>query len=138
MNLRATSTMALVLALGFSGTAWAQDVGLEEPSAEPEDRLEGPPPTAGALPYEDPTSQPDDVEDLQKLGAPEDGSPDAEADSETAEVDGAQTTGSLPVEDPMLHAPAEPEARRGQDGTHRGARAGGQQRRLERQGLLRI
>lgn len=110
MNLRATSTVVLALALGFSVTAEAQDVGLEEPSAEPEERTEGAPPTAGALPYEDPTSQPDDVENLQKLGAPEDGSPDAEADRETAEVDGAQTTGSLPVEDPMLHAPAEPEA----------------------------
>ena len=110
MNLRATSTMALAFALGFSATAWAQDVGLEEPSAEPEERPERPPPTAGALPYEDPTSQPDHVEDLQKLGAPEDVAPVTEADSETAKVDGAQTTGSLPVEDPMLHAPEEPEA----------------------------
>jgi hypothetical protein len=109
MHLRATSTMVLALAFGWSVTAWAQDVGMEEPSAEPEQRPEGPPPTAGALPYEDPTSQPDDVEDLQRLAAPEDPAPAAEAESETADVDGAQTTGALPLEDPMLHAPEEPQ-----------------------------
>ncbi len=102
--------MVLALALGFNVTAWAQDVGSEEPSAEPEDRPEARPPTAGALPYEDPTSQPDDVEDLQELGEPEDVTAVGEAERETAEVDRAQTTGSLPVEDPMLHAPEEPAA----------------------------
>jgi hypothetical protein len=35
MNLRATSTMLLALALGFDVTAWAQDVGSKAPSAEP-------------------------------------------------------------------------------------------------------
>ncbi|MGB3050556.1 MAG: hypothetical protein WBB42_06125 [Polyangiales bacterium] len=108
MHLRATSTMVLALGLGFNVTAWAQDVGLEEPSAEPAERPERPPPTAGALPYEDPTSQPDDVEDLQELGEPEDVTPVDEAESETAEVDRAQTTGSHPLEDPMLHPPEEP------------------------------
>lgn len=102
--------MVLALALGFDVTASAQEPDLQDPPSEPEQRPEAPPPAAGALPYEDPTSQPDDVGDLQKLGESKEVTPVEEGESETAEVDGAQTTGSLPLEDPMLHAPKEPEA----------------------------
>ncbi|MBT8463529.1 MAG: hypothetical protein KJO57_02505 [Deltaproteobacteria bacterium] len=110
MHLRLTSTMVLCLALGLSVAARAEDAGVEEPSTEPEERPEDRPQTAGALPYEDPTSHAEDVGDLQELGASEDASPDADTGDEPAEVDEAQTTGSLPLEDPMLHAPEEPEA----------------------------
>ena len=117
MNARATATVLLSLMLAFGAPARAQDAGVEEPPAEVDGGPEPPPPTAGALPYEDPTIQPEKKEDLKQLGAAQDARPEDEAaaseeaagEDETGEVDMTRTTGSLPVEDPTLHAPTETE-----------------------------
>jgi hypothetical protein len=97
--------------LGLGVRVGAQDAAVEEPQAEDERKPEPPPPTAGALPVEDPTIQPESKEELRELGAAEDAKPEdeaaaskeAESEDETGDVDVARTTGSLPVEDPTLH-----------------------------------
>ena len=117
MNARATATVLLTLMLGLGVPVGAQDAGVEEPQAEDERKPEPPPPTAGALPVEDPTIQPESKEELRELGAAEDARPEdeaaaskeAESEDETGDVDLARSTGSLPVEDPTLHEPADPE-----------------------------
>ena len=111
MNARATATVLLTLMLGLGVRVGAQDAAVEEPQAEDERKPEPPPPTAGALPVEDPTIQPESKEELRELGAAEDAKPEdeaaaskeAESEDETGDVDVARTTGSLPVEDPTLH-----------------------------------
>jgi hypothetical protein len=116
MNWRAISTLLMLSWLGFGVPAGAQDGGVEETAPETEEKPE-PPPTAGALPYEDPTIQPEKKEDVKQLGAAQDAGPEDEAaaseeaagEDETGEVDVTRTTGSLPVEDPTLHAPTETE-----------------------------
>ena len=117
MNSRAISTLLMVSWLGFGIPAGAQDGGVEETAPETEEKSEPPPPTADALPVEDPTIQPESKEELRELGAAEDAGPEdeaaaskeAESEDETGDVDVARTTGSLPVEDPTLHEHGETE-----------------------------
>ena len=118
MNARARSTLLLACVLSFGTSAMAQDAGVEEPTAEEEPKPERTPPTAGKLPYEDPTNRPTEEESLEELGATRDAGPeeevqpsgDAESEGETADVDMGRATSSLPVEDPTLqkHPEAEP------------------------------
>ena len=65
MNSRAISTLLMVSWLGFGIPAGAQDGGVEETAPETEEKSEPPPPTADALPVEDPTIQPESKEELK-------------------------------------------------------------------------
>ena len=117
MRTRAISSGALAVLLAIGVPAGAQQAGHEGPPAEKENQPEEPPPTAGKLPFEDPTNQPHDEGGMRELGEAQDTAPEdetgvadeAESEEGTAEVDMGQTTGSLPVEDPTLHEQSEPD-----------------------------
>ncbi len=100
MKVRVIFTLLVALVLGFSVPAWAQDAGVEEPAPEEEEKPDREPPTAGALPFEDPTLEPRRDEDLEVVEPEEPGS-EPEADPEAPE----RPTGAGPVEDPTLHGP---------------------------------
>lgn len=98
MNVRATSTMLVVLTFASALAARAQDPGVEAPAAEESEPDE---PTTGALPLEDPTVQPARGEDLRvedetetPTDVPEEATPDDATDTT------GPTAGALPVEDP--------------------------------------
>jgi hypothetical protein len=100
--------------LGWSASTMAQDAGAEEAPVDEAETPEPPPPTAGALPVEDPTLHPERDESLEVAaaedGEPEDDDGESERDLSEAEADettAAQPMGTLPVEDPTLHKPAE-------------------------------
>ena len=93
MNARARSTLLLACVLSFGTSAMAQDAGVEEPTAEEEPKPERTPPTAGTLPYEDPTNQPTEEESLEELGAARDAGPEDEVQpSGEAESEGETAT----------------------------------------------
>jgi len=100
VKVRVIFTLLVALVLGFSVPAWAQDAGVEEPAPEEEEKPDREPPTAGALPFEDPTLEPRRDEDLEVVEPEEPGS-EPEADPEAPE----RPTGAGPVEDPTLHGP---------------------------------
>lgn len=85
----AISVVLVALTLGWSVRVWAQDPGVEEPAPEEEEKPDREPPTAGALPFEDPTIAPRRDEDLEVE------EPEAPASEPQAG----------PVEDPTLHGP---------------------------------
>jgi len=99
------SVLLVTLMLGCSVRVWAQDAGVEEPAPEEEEKPDREPPTAGALPFEDPTIAPQRDEDLE-VEEPEEPASEPQADAEAP--DGP--TGAGPVEDPTLHGPSDTES----------------------------
>jgi hypothetical protein len=125
MNVRATSILLILLQVSLGSPVAAQEAGKREPAAEkPEAKQaegeepaapERPPPTAGALPVEDPTiHQQEDFEPVGKpASTPDDppAAPETTADDQQGDlVEGEDETAAagLPVEDPTIHEEAEP------------------------------
>lgn len=65
MKARAISILTVAMLLGFNVPAGAQDTGMEEPPLQENEKPDRPPPTTGALPFEDPTIEPPRGEDLR-------------------------------------------------------------------------
>jgi hypothetical protein len=55
MKARAISILIVAILLGFNVPTGAQDTGMEEPPLQENEKPDRPPPTTGALPFEDPT-----------------------------------------------------------------------------------
>jgi len=109
MNVRATSMVLVALTLALPASAQVQDAGAEDPAEEqqaPEKE-----PSVGSLPVEDPTRHPAREEDLKveddQDQAPKPDEPSAETQEDEAPSD--LTTGAVPIEDPTLQKPTEPE-----------------------------
>ena len=93
MKVLAISVLLVNVTLGWSVRARAQDAGVEPPPPAEEEKPDREPPTAGALPFEDPTIAPPRDQDLE-VEEPE--APD-------------RPTAAGPVEDPTQHGPRETE-----------------------------
>ena len=98
MKARAISILTVAILLGLNVPAGAQDTGLEGPPLQENEKPDRPPPTTGALPFEDPTIEPPRDEDLRI-----EETPDAELAREADEPE-------KPVAEPAeSHAPQEDE-----------------------------
>jgi hypothetical protein len=100
MKMLAISVLLVALTLGWSVRAWAQDAGVEPPPPVEEEKPDREPPTAGALPFEDPTIAPQRDEDLE-VEEPEEPTSEPQADAEAPD----RPTAAGPVEDPTQHGP---------------------------------
>ena len=109
-----SAVLLAVLVLGFGVSARAQDPsgGKPEPEkGEEEAEPKRPPPSAGALPVEDPTIHRERKQEIGQVPPDEaEQRPDAETreqvEAESA-VDDDPTAGALPVEDPTIQEPVE-------------------------------
>ena len=110
MNPRATYSFVTAVLLGICVPAAAQEAAQDQAPTETDGSPREPVTAAGALPYEDPTNQVQAAEDIAQRGLADAGTPDEDAKGEPLADEADQTTGSLPVEDPTLHAPEDPEA----------------------------
>jgi hypothetical protein len=104
MKMLAISVLLVTLTLGWSVRAWAQDAGVEPPPPVEEEKPDREPPTAGALPFEDPTIAPPRDEDLD-VEEPEAPASEPQAGPEAPD----RPTAAGPVEDPTQHGPRDTE-----------------------------